>query len=194
MRRSAEEAAQTRADLVKAGVTYFAAHGYAEATLNAIAEELGVTRGAIYHHFGNKSGLFAAVVEEVMADLRSKIESKARNAGGGWPGIEAGCDVFLEAAAEPSFRRMVLLDAPAVLGWTAWKAIDDRTTGLSLHHGLKELANEGRLITDDVEALATGLSGAMNELSLWIAGQSSTRKAIARAKEATRLLLDACQV
>jgi AcrR family transcriptional regulator len=191
LRRTAEAAAQTRESLLEAGVGYFATHAYGEASMEAISRGLGVTRGAVYHHFGSKRGFFAAVVERVMAGLRDRIVAAAESAGKGWDGLRAGSDVFLEAAADEAFRRIVLLDAPAVLGWNEWKAIDDRTTASSLREGLAALEAQGALKTRDVDALAAGLSGAMNELALWIAAQPSTPRALARARTVVHELLDA---
>jgi AcrR family transcriptional regulator len=191
VRRTAEAAARTRDSLVEAGVRYFATHAYTEASLEAIAAELGVTRGAVYHHFGSKRGFFAAVVEAVLSELRDEIVAAAERAGDGWSGLRAGSDVFLEAAADETFRRIALLDAPAVLGWEAWKAIDDRTTASSLRAGLAELAREGALKADDIDAIAAGLSGAMNELSLWVAAQPSPDEALARARAVVHRLLAA---
>jgi AcrR family transcriptional regulator len=193
MRRSAEAAAQTRAALVEAGVGYFAANSYGEASLEAIAGRLGVTRGAIYHHFGSKRGFFAAVVEHVMTGLRERIVAAAESAGNGWDGLHAGSSVFLEAADDDTFRRIVLLDAPAVLGWEAWKEIDDRTTASSLREGLADLSDQDLLKTDDVDALATALSGAMNELALWIAAQPSPQQALGRARAVVHELLGAAE-
>ncbi len=194
MRRTAEEASRTRGSLIEAGERYFAAHTYTDSSMEAIARQLAVTRGAIYHHFGSKRGFFEAVVESVMDRLRARIVAAAEAAGEGWDGLRAGCDVFLQAAADETFRRIVLLDAPAVLGWDAWKSVDDRTTASSLREGLAALAEDGALKTDDIEALAAGLSGAMNELSLWIAAQPSPHDALARARSVVHQLLRAYEV
>jgi hypothetical protein len=78
-----------------------------------------------------------------------------------------------------------------VLGWDAWKAIDERTTASSLREGLAELNAHDALKTDDVDALATGLSRAMNELALWIAAQPSAAQALARARAVVHELLGA---
>jgi AcrR family transcriptional regulator len=191
MRRTAAAAARTRESLLAAGVRYFAVHAYADASLEAIAGELGITRGAVYHHFGSKRGLFEAVVETVLSELRDEIVAAAEHAGHGWDGLRAGSDVFLQAAANETFRRIALLDAPAVLGWETWKAIDDRTTASSLRAGLAELERQGALDGDDIDAIAAGLSGAMNELSLWIAAQPVPEVALARARAVVRRLLEA---
>jgi AcrR family transcriptional regulator len=194
MRRTAAEAARTREALIVAGVAHFAEHAYAGADLQSIADEAGVTRGAIYHHFGSKRGYFAAVVERAFGDLRARIVSAADERRDPWDGLAAGCDAFLAAAVDPTFRRIGLLDGPAVLGWEAWRAIDERTTAGSLGEGLADLAMRGALSTRDVEALTLALSGAMNELSLWIASQPDSAAALARARDTVRGLLDAYRV
>ena len=191
MRRTAEAAARTHESLLEAGVRYFAEHTYAEASLAEIAEQLGVTRGAIYHHFGSKRGFFEAVVERLLSDLRDRIVAAAEEAEDSWSGLRAGSDVFLAAAANETFRRIGLLEAPAVLGWESWKAIDDRTTASSLREGLAELAGEGALRSNDVDAVAAALSGAMNELALWISAQPSPDEALARARAVVHQLLAA---
>jgi len=193
MRRTAAAAARTRGGLVEAGAAYFRDHPYDEVALEDVAAELGVTRGAIYHHFGSKRDFFIAVVEKALADLRDQIVTAAGKAGSGWKGVAAGCNVFLAAGADEKFRRIVLVDAPAVLGRETWTAIDDRTTGASLRAALDNLAAAGAVATEDVEALTVGISGAINELSLWVASQPSNRKALTRAQAIVSAMLTAFQ-
>ena len=95
----------------------------------------------------------------------------------------------MDAATDETFRKIVLVEAPAAPGWQAWKELDDRTTALTLKQGLLKLHQSGELHTDDVDALTAGLSGAMNELSLWVAAEKSPRSALPRAKSVTTLLL-----
>src|SRR5262245_783347 len=94
MRRTATEAASTRETLLEAAVPFFAEHGYAGASLEDLAAQLGVTRGAVYHHFGSKQGLFAAVVETLMARLEAEIVATAEGAPDLWAGMHAGCEAF----------------------------------------------------------------------------------------------------
>lgn len=181
-RRTAAEAAQTRRELVRAGIQFFTERAYSEAPLEDLVAQLGVTRGALYHHFGSKQGFFQAVVEESLHDLEATIVKKASQAGAGWPGLEAGCHAFLEAATRDSFRRIVLIEAPAALDWQTWRELDEQSTLRSLKEALSELKESGELIREDVTALAMGLSGAMNELALWVAAQKSPARALPKAK------------
>ncbi|MEQ9400938.1 MAG: TetR/AcrR family transcriptional regulator [Longimicrobiales bacterium] len=181
-RRTAEAAARTRDSLVDAGVEFFAERSYGQAPLEELVGRLGVTRGALYHHFGSKQGFFEAVVERVLARLADRIEQVSAAHGHGWDGLVAGCLTFVSAATDDAFRRIVLLDAPAALGWRVWKEIDDRTAARTLRAGLTQLRDDGELATTDVEPLAAALSGAMNELGLWLADQDPVAPALARAE------------
>ena len=105
-RRTAQEAARTRAALIDAGVTYFSAHSYQDAALAELVGGMGITRGALYHHFGSKQGFFEAVLERVFQRLAEQIERASRDQGDGWAGLEAGCRAFMRAATDESFRRM----------------------------------------------------------------------------------------
>jgi len=189
-RRTAEEAARTRADLVAEGLLYFTERPYASAPLQELVARLGVTRGALYHHFGSKRGYFEAVVEWILEQLGHRIVREAERAGEGRDGLKAGCDTFLAAATDATFRQIVLIDAPAVLGWQAWKELDDRTTSRTLREGLDELRQAGELESEDTEALAAALSGAMNELALWVAAQPRPRRALPRAQAAVAAMLE----
>lgn len=62
MRRTAEEAAQTKAALLEAALFQFAEHGVAATKLADVAQRAGLTRGAVYHHFTDKTALYAAVI------------------------------------------------------------------------------------------------------------------------------------
>ena len=99
MRRTKEEAAQTRQDLLEAALTIFSQQGYAAARLEDIAEAAGVTRGAIYHHFGSKADLFQALVEDASA-LGSNVVQNAIAEGG----------TFVEITRRVLVRTMHLLE------------------------------------------------------------------------------------
>ena len=191
-RRTAEEASRTQQALVSAGVGHFAERGYAGAALEDLIVEVGVTRGALYHHFKSKRGFFEAVVEHLQQRLGETILKASGRAGDGWAGLEAGCSAFLGAATDPVYRRIVIVDGPSALGWKRWKQLDDEHLTSSLHQGLQELDLAGKLAADP-EALAVGLSGAMNELALWVAHHSKPRAALDRARATIRTLLCAAR-
>lgn len=125
-----ENATATQAALRAAGRQLFATLGYEATSVGALCTQAGVTTGALYHHYGDKKGLFAAVAEELECSLveRAKCAMLAAQAQGGdaWNGFLAAIDVLLAAAADAGGRRIGLVDAPAVLGAEVWQAIRER--------------------------------------------------------------------
>lgn len=180
----------TREKLVRAGRELFLEHGYDGVGMEDVAAAADVTRGALYHHFGSKRGLFAAVAATVHAEVADAVAAAARSAGPGWPGIEAGCVAFLEAASSARVRRILLLDAPAVLGWQHWRSVDAANSRRLLEEGLGELERAGELRGGDAQAVAMLLSGAMNEAVLWLAEEPG-RDAGRRMREALTMMLRA---
>jgi AcrR family transcriptional regulator len=172
-RRTKAESEATRAAVQRAARDLFATHGYPAVGLERVAATAGVTRGAVYHHFGSKRGLFAAVLAEVHVEVgRSVAEAADRATEEGadlWQSFEAGCRAFLEVSSSPEVRRVMLLDGPAVVGWKEWRDYDAAASGHLLDEALGELADLGILAGSPVPAVGALLSGAMNEAALWIA-------------------------
>src|ERR1044072_5433349 len=121
-RTQAERSESTRRALVEAARPLFAAGGYAGVGAEEIVRSAGVTRGALYHHFGGKRDLFEAVYERIAVELALRIADGALSAGATAPleAMRAGAEMFLRAATEPEAQRIVLLDGPSVLGWDRW--------------------------------------------------------------------------
>src|SRR5262245_30559689 len=127
-RTQAERSAETSEALIAAARTLFAVHGYADVSLETIVRTAGVTRGALYHHFADKTELFAAVFEQVDGEVAARMGDAIAAAGQTDP-IEImrlGARFWLDACADPEIQRIVLVDAPAVLGWTRWTEIGNR--------------------------------------------------------------------
>src|SRR5690349_22210273 len=127
-RTQAERAADTREALIAAARPLFAQHGFADVALETIVRAAGVTRGALYHHFTDKTELFAAVFEQVEAEVAERM-SEAIIAANQTDPVEVmrlGAHFWLDACSDPEVQRIVLVDAPAVLGWTRWTEIGNR--------------------------------------------------------------------
>lgn len=125
-----ENADATQAALRAAGRRLFGTLGYDGSAVGALCADARVTSGALYHHFGDKKGLFAAVAEELdraLVELAQGAGAAALQAGAGpWDAFLASVDALLQAGLDPAGRRIGLVDAPAVLGADAWLAIRDR--------------------------------------------------------------------
>ncbi|MFF6836977.1 MULTISPECIES: TetR family transcriptional regulator [unclassified Streptomyces] len=165
----AEQRAATRRALLAEGRRRFAADGYHQVVLAEVARAAGVTKGAAYHHFDSKAGLFRAVVSEVQEELGERVAAEAGRHDDLWEQLRAGCRAFLASGTDPAVRRILLVDAPTVLGWDEWRTLDEESSARHLAEALETLAEAGLIAGRPVEPLARLLSGAMNEAALWIA-------------------------
>ncbi|RTR91822.1 MULTISPECIES: TetR/AcrR family transcriptional regulator [Pseudomonas aeruginosa group] len=181
----AEMIEETRAKLIDAARRAFAASGYADASMDELTASAGLTRGALYHHFGDKKGLLAAVVDEMNARLGAILAAGSDL----WHGFRAYNRAYLEMALEPEIQRIVLRDAPAILGCTSSEASQLRCLQ-SMTGQLRELMDSGRIRRADAEALAWLLNGALVDAALRIANAEHPPQSLARACQALDVLLD----
>ncbi|MBW1599467.1 TetR/AcrR family transcriptional regulator [Streptomyces sp. JJ38] len=165
----AQQRAATRRALLDEGRRRFAADGYHHVALADVAQAAGVTKGAAYHHFQSKAGLFRAVVAEVQQELGQRVASAAEQHEDLWEQLRAGCRAFLAAGTDPAVRNILLVDAPTVLGWDEWRALDEQSSARHLQQALAALSANGAITRLPREPLTQLLSGAMNEAALWIA-------------------------
>jgi len=188
-RTNQEWTRRTTGALARAARREFARRGYAAASLEDIAAAAGVTKGAVYHHFGSKVGLFEAALRAVQADLVERIEARAGQAGEPLAAVVAGCEAFLDVALDDEARRIALLDGPSVLGWARWRSIDAEFGLGSLKEGLRACVTAGAIGGVDPDALAHLVSGALNEAVFLVAEADDRRSAHAKAMRALRALL-----
>src|SRR5215469_2357037 len=160
----------TRQRLVAAARELFGARGYAEVGTEEIVRAAGVTRGALYHQFRDKADLFAAVAEELESEIAGRIAvGVADLATDPLQTLRTGARLFLDACAEPQVERIILLDAPSVLGWQAWRDMAARY-GLGLVQlALQSAMDADAIIPQPVVPLAHVLIGALDECALYIA-------------------------
>lgn len=184
----AEQREATRRALLAEGRRRFAEDGYHGVVLAEVARAVGVTKGAAYHHFDSKAGLFRAVVAEVQGDLGDRVAAAADEETDPWERLRAGCRAFLAAGEDPAVRRIVLVDAPTVLEWEEWRALDEESSARHLTEALESLVEAGVVTAQPVEPLARLLSGAMNEAALWLA-RSDEPEALERTVDALDGLL-----
>ena len=170
-RTQGERTAQTRAALIAAARRLFGAEGFADVGAERITREAGMTRGALYHQFANKADLFAAVLDEVEAEIAERVAGAVT---GFDPAdttgmLLAGADAWLDASSEPDLQRIVLLDGPSVLGWDRWREICLRHTVGLIAALLQDGIDRGSLPPQPVRALTHVLVGAVDEAALYIA-------------------------
>ncbi|MEV6595678.1 TetR family transcriptional regulator [Actinoplanes sp. NPDC051346] len=170
MARATKEQSEITARRIRdVAAALFAERGYAAVGLEEVAAAAGVTRGAVYHHYRNKQHLFEAVAAAAQERVADAVARAADATTDPWEGLVAGCQAFLIASVADTHRRILLVDAPAVMGWSTWRSQDAAASGHHLTEAVAALAAGGRLEVNSPEATAALLSGAMNEAALRIA-------------------------
>lgn len=170
-RTQAERSESTRAALVAAARPLFAERGYAGVGTEEIVRAAGVTRGALYHHFDGKLELFAAVYEQLEAELAERVAAGALAANAEAPieALRAGVEMVLRASTEPEVQRIVLLDAPAVLGWDRWREIAAKYGLGMVEATLRAAMDAGEIPEQPARPLAHVLMGALDEAAMLVA-------------------------
>jgi AcrR family transcriptional regulator len=188
-RTQKERSDSTTADLVAAARKLFAEQGYAATSLDQITRAAKVTKGALYHHFQGKPAIFRAVCEEEQRQL-NELQSKAfRSKSDAWEGFQAGCLAYLTAAGDPGFQRIMLLDAPGVLGWEGVRAVESDTWEMSLE-GLRRAMKAGRIPRRAPEPLLEVLFGALGGAAMAIARADDQQAAQRAMSREVRRVLD----
>lgn len=163
-----EMIAETKAKLIAAARHAFARQGYAEASMDDFTAGAGLTRGALYHHFGDKKGLLMAVIMQMDAEMSDRLSAISSRAETPWQAFVDECVAFIEMSLEPEIQRIMLLDGPAVLGdpsqWPNQSACIRATTA-----SLQKLIDQGTIRPVDAEATARLVNGATLSAALWIA-------------------------
>lgn len=188
-RSRADMIADTTARLLAAARASFAEHGYAETSMDALCAQAGLTRGALYHHFGGKEGLLEAVARQIDAEMNARLEAVYDAVPDPWLAFKDCCKAYLSMALEPEIQRILLRDAPAVLG-QRFRDLDEETAVGALIEVLEDLIDQGRLRRADPEALARLINGALVDGALWIAASLDPEMARDRAVEGLELLLE----
>ncbi|MEX2375064.1 MAG: helix-turn-helix domain-containing protein [Dehalococcoidia bacterium] len=144
-RTQQERSDATTKALINAARELFARDGYEATLLDDVARKAGVTKGALYHHFGGKRALFRAVFEaEERRLMRMTAHVSAKHADS-WKGFYEGCRAYLEAVLDPGVQRITLIDAPAVLGFEIVREVEERYTMSLLRNGLQMAIDAGIL-------------------------------------------------
>jgi AcrR family transcriptional regulator len=158
----------TRQALLAAGRESFAREGYQAAGLETISRAARVTRGAFYHHFEDKKALFDGVVVAMQVEATAKVEAGARAQRKIWDRLSAGIDAYLDVCLEPAYGRIVVQEAPAVLGNTRYRQIEEAYPMALLTATLNALKRQGELDFEDIELLSRMVDAMICKLALML--------------------------
>jgi AcrR family transcriptional regulator len=175
----------TREHLLAAARELFARDGYDATSIEAVLQRSRVSRGSLYHHFPDKKALFEAVLVQVHAEAVQHTKASAD----GVEALKAGCVAWIKLARDPSVNRILLIDAPSIVGWVRWRQIDEEHSFGVVKAGLRAAAKRNMLPEPMIETVGHILLAALNELALIIAMSSDQRRAEREAIAAFDLVL-----
>ncbi|WP_413735514.1 TetR/AcrR family transcriptional regulator [Sodalis sp. RH21] len=188
MKRRAGTMEANRVKLISAARKAFADKGFAAASMDDLTASVGLTRGALYHNFGDKKGLLAAVVAQIDGEMAKRAQEMAQSAEDDWARLLAEGVAYIQMALDPEVQRIVLLDGPAFLGdpsrWPSQNACLDATRS-----AVADMVNKGILKPVDVEAAARLLNGAALNAALWVAASEEPVMTLPKAIDAFQLLV-----
>lgn len=185
--RRLETMQENRLKLIAAARKAFAEKGYNAASMDELTADVGLTRGALYHNFGDKRGLLAAVVNQIDTEMAMQAKAAGAQHTDAWEALLAEGAAYIEMALDPEVQRIVLLDGPAVLGdpslWPSQNSCLQVTKS-----AVQQLIATGIVKPLDAEAVARLISGAALNAALWVAASEEPLTVLPKAVEAFRAL------
>jgi len=176
-KRRAETMEENRAKLIAAARTAFAEKGFAAASMDELTASVGLTRGALYHNFGDKKGLLAAVVAQVDGEMAQQAKAAASGVSDAWEKLVAEGIAYIRMAMDGEVQRIVLRDGPAFLGdpsqWPSQNSCLEAT-----RETITRLIDIGIMKPVNVDAAAHLLNSAALNAALWVASSSEPEKAL----------------
>jgi len=193
--RRASYSASTKRALVEVAEGLFSENGYAATSLDTIVAGARVTKGALYHHFSGKQALFESVFERIENDAAKKIQKALRSEKDPWRKATAGLRSFLEVVQETRYRRVVIQDGPAVLGYERFREQEERSTFANVVDIVRASLEAGGWDLDDdmLQTFARIFFGAMSSAGESVATAVDPEAAAVRVEAAIGFLLSGIQ-
>jgi len=189
---SGKRAAQgraTRGQLIEVATRLFAEHGYEGTSIEAVLAAAGVSRGALYYHFAGKEALFTAVLEAVSDRVTAEVTEIISGCTDPVDALRTGALGFIDLAGDPVIQRIMLVDAPSVLGWEQWRAMDEGRTVGAMRAMLQAVSDTGRLPAELVDPFAPMILAALDEAAMIVARAPDSRAAVAEGRQAVEQFL-----
>jgi len=180
---------ETKAALLSAARDLFGENGYGSTSLEDVVARAGVTKGALYHHFGGKAQLFQAVYEQVKRELSDQVV-QVFLLPDPWQALIEGSRLMIEAQLDPAVRRIVLHDARSVLDLEQIRAVETRYGTVGLRGVLRRAVRVGAIDPEPLRPLALMLSGAIAEACFYVADADDAEAALDEAVTLVRRLLE----
>jgi AcrR family transcriptional regulator len=187
--RRAAQGRATRGQLIEVATRLFADQGYEATSIEAVLTAAGVSRGALYHHFAGKEALFTAVLLAISDRVTAEVTEAVRDCTDPVDAVRTGALAWIDLAGDPVIQRIMLVDAPSVLGWEQWRTLDEGRTVGAMRAMLQAVSDTGRLPADLVEPFAPMILAALDEAAMIVARASDSRVAVAEGRQAVEEFL-----
>jgi AcrR family transcriptional regulator len=188
--KRAAQGRATRGQLIEVATQLFTEHGYEGTSIEAVLSAAGVSRGALYHHFAGKEALFEAVLTAVSERVTVELTAVIGDCTDPVDALRTAATAWIGLAADPVVQRIVLVDAPSVLGWDRWRAMDDGQTLGTLRAMLQAVSDSGRLSAELVVPFSHMLLAALDELVLVVARAPDSTAAVAEGRMAVEAFIE----
>jgi AcrR family transcriptional regulator len=189
MNKNIKRGQATRAHLIEVATRLFATRGYDDTSIETVLAETGVSRGSLYHHFPGKEALFLAVLEAEGARLGAEMLAAIHGAANQIEMLRIGCTTWIRQAGDPVVQQIMLIDAPAVLGWQRWRELDEPALGM-IRGALGYAAEAGAVDPRHVDVFAHIVMATLNEVAMMIALASDSAAALKAGESAVAEFLD----
>jgi AcrR family transcriptional regulator len=187
--KRAAQGRATRSQLIEVATGLFAEHGYDGTSIEAVLTAAGVSRGALYHHFAGKEALFKAVLEALSARITTQLTEVISACTDPVDAVRTSALGWIDLAGDPVIQRIMLVDAPSVLGWEQWRAMDEGRTASAMRDMLQAISDTGRLPAELVGPFAHMILAALDEAALVVARAPDSRIAVAEERQAVEEFL-----
>jgi AcrR family transcriptional regulator len=187
--KRAAQGRATRGQLIEVATGLFAEHGYEGTSIEAVLTAAGVSRGALYHHFAGKEALFRAVLEALNERITAQLTEVISGCTDPVEAMRTGALSWIDLAGDPVIQRIMLVDAPSVLGWEQWRAMDEGRTVGAMREMLQAVSDTGRLPGELVGPFAHMILAALDEAALNVARAPDSRVAVAEERQAVEEFL-----
>jgi AcrR family transcriptional regulator len=187
--KRAAQGRATRGQLIEVATGLFADHGYEGTSIEAVLTAAGVSRGALYHHFAGKEALFTAVLEALSERITAQLTEIISGCTDPVDAVRTSALAWIDLAGDPVIQRIMLVDAPSVLGWEQWRAMDEGRTVGAMRAMLQAVSDTGRLPEKLVEPFADMILAALDEAAMVVARAPDSRVAVAEGRQAVEEFL-----
>jgi AcrR family transcriptional regulator len=187
--KRAAQGRATRGQLIEVATSLFADHGYEGTSIEAVLTAAGVSRGALYHHFAGKEALFTAVLEVLSDRITAQLTEVISGCADPVDAVRAAALGWIDLAGDPVIQRIMLVDAPSVLGWEQWRSMDEGRTVGAMRDMLQAVSDTGRLPGELVVPFAHMILAALDEAAMVVARAPDSRVAVAEERQAVEEFL-----